>query len=215
MTWPPEDTGYCRWTPTTASWLSIVHSVVGLGAGDTPAGRRQAYLDLIAPIEATNLRASMAAMSGCALVARGLLRCHGVDAEHLRRPYVVGHAVSDIVAIAKWTSAWEGADARPEVGDIILIGKAPSPNEGPDEKGARIHAWGGGEHVLVVTDLQGYSISTVEGGQTDYGGQCILAKTRSLYVINRTVWLGSRRVAGLVRMAKVGNPLPRYAISRQ
>jgi hypothetical protein len=214
MSWPPKNTDYCTWKPTKSSMTTIARAMAGLGAGDMPAGRRQAYLDLIAPIETDAERHAMAKMSGCALVARGLLRCYGVDAEQLRRPYVVGRAVSDVVEISEWCGAWAGKDQRPEEGDIVVIGRSPSTHETDEQRRTRLQTWGGGEHVITVLGIEGYSVRTLEGGQTDDGGQCILEKVRSMYVINKTIWLGTRRIASICKTSKLRSTLTMYTAVR-
>ncbi len=72
------------------------------------------------------------------------------------------------------------APLAPQKGDIILVGRAANP------------AWGGTEHVLVVTEVNGGSITSVDGGQPH-----IAERTRTLTRrANGETWLGGRRMVG-------------------
>lgn len=132
-----------------------------------------AYRELIAPSHIEFAAKGMLAMSGCALVVRGMWRLLGVDSEILRKPYRIGRAVSDVVEIAHAHQAWIEAppygDAVPGLGDVVLVG-------GPGH--------GGVEHVYVVTSIvedggNHLTMTSVDGGQrTKTGHQCIAARAR-------------------------------------
>ena len=195
--WPPRNTSYIQWVPGVHSWVDIARGALGLGAGNRPMGRRAAYLDLLAPFETITMRTSMSIMSGCALTIRGLWRCYGIDAHELTEPYHIGHAVVDVVNIARRFGAWRGHDTLPDVGDVVLVGST-SPG------------WGGTEHVFTITDIQSGQVKSVDGGQNDSMGQCIIERSRVLRSVGSTLWLSSRRIAGVVRMAKMPSTLPMF-----
>jgi hypothetical protein len=170
----------------TTDWLELVSSVVGLSYAKPT---REAYLDLIAPIEKEPLRSEMGKMSGCALVARGLLRRYGWTDNEIMRCYRPGRAVADVVQMARTHLIWRHEDTMPQAGDIVLVG-------GPGN--------GGCEHVFTVTavDPDGKMIQSVDGGQVDVGGwECIKLMSRPYQVYpSGRIKIGSRFMAGLVRM---------------
>lgn len=127
------------------------------------------YALLVAPpsIESQQARADMARMSGCALVIRALWRLAGLDHHLLTGPYQIGHAVSDVVQVAKDLGAWRkwSPDYTPALGDVILVGQ------------------GGGEHVytVVYVDPSNRAITSVDGGQRrETGEQCLRMFARYL-----------------------------------
>lgn len=90
--------------------------------------------------------------STCALFARGVWRIAGVESGILTAKYRIGHAVSDVVEIAKAHNAWRPYPTQfLQKGDVILV-TAP-------------------EHIAVcVSDPRemsptSFEIDTVEGGQ--------------------------------------------------
>jgi hypothetical protein len=129
-------------------------ALAGGFAGVSVSTARQRYLDLVAPGDPRAEYFAHPRTSGCALVVRGLWREAGLDHERLRRPYVVGQAIADVVRIAReagaWVSTFAERDVRP--GDVILVG-APS------------H-----EHVYTVVGTED-GIDSIDGGQLDDAGQ--------------------------------------------
>lgn len=184
----------------TWDWLYIVHSVIGWGMTSWP----KAFKELIAPIESKAMQDSMVRMSTCALVVRGLLRCYGLDDAELWQPYRIGHAVSDVVAIAKRHNAWRGPDSVFGVGDVVLVGSSSNPVK-----------WGGGEHMFVVTGIDHGEATSVDGGQLDdHGKQCILERTRTISMVDAALRVGSRRVAGVLQMGNVVPTMAQYKPTR-
>ena len=186
MSWPPLDNAYACWALGPANWLDIVCSTVGFGYGDTPAGRRQSYLDLIAPNDSPSAQKAYGKLSGCALSALGFLRCFGIGDPELWSPYRPGRAVSDIARIAIRHRAWRGPDTLPELGDIVLVGGHSQ--------------WGGTEHVFAVVEIAGDVVRSVDGGQSDNQGQAIVLRERPIVRRYGQLWLGSRRVMGVARI---------------
>lgn len=130
-------------------------AVVGLGAHDP-----EPYLDLVGPGESAAIRAAMLTMSGCALVAAGVLRRAGLDAPELAPPYRIGTAVSRLMSLAVHHAAWRSdRHMLPGPGDIVLV-RAP-------------------EHVFIVVeptqlDLRTASLVSVDGGQLDAQGRQVV-----------------------------------------
>lgn len=136
--------------------VSIARGYAGVSVRDN----REAYLGLVAPeeIEAKS-RDSFAHpnVSGCALVARGVLRLAGIKNEGaasvLFKPYVWGNAVVDCVNLGKavpggWVPAFQAKGRVPQPGDLLLIGPP--------------------EHVCLITEqLAEDTWESIDGGQRD------------------------------------------------
>lgn len=156
-------------------------AVVGLGAHDP-----EAYLDLVGPGEAPATRAAMLTMSGCALVAAGVLRRAGLrveDAPELAPPYRIGSAVSRLLAVARRCEAWRpmGPGAGlPCRGDIVVLMDP--------------------EHVLVVVQEpvmlapDAASIVSIDGGQLDAQGRQVVARRERQWA--RAAWAAWWRTYG-------------------
>lgn len=166
----------------------IANAVVGLGADDNPPGRRKAYLDFIAAGSSPAARDAMAQMSGCGLVARAILRCYGLGDPELRAPYQFGSALSSIVTVARRHGVWHGADSCPQAGDVVLIGVDPT-----------TPAFGGPGHALTTLACDQARITSVDGGQLIHGAQAILMVTRDMQRRESQIWIGNRRIYGLMR----------------
>lgn len=128
--------------------VSLASSFVGLRWPDP------SYVELLMPraLEPQANRAALVLQSSCALLVRALWRQLGCAHPILASPYRVGHAVSDVVAIASAAHAWHGTDGTPGPGDVVLVGEV------------------GHEHVYVVTSLEathgdGMHVCSVDGGQ--------------------------------------------------
>ena len=182
--WPPNGNEFVTWEQRPAPWAEIRDSVIGFGANDSPAGRRHAYLDLIAPMDGSAKRSAMSKMSGCALTVLGLWRLYGLDDDLLWQPYDVGRAVANVVAIAKAHGAWLPPETPPEANDVVLIGGSS----------------GGNEHVLSVVNVTENRVYSVDGGQVENGYQVILQCQRPLLKKLGNTWIGNRRIVGLCRM---------------
>jgi hypothetical protein len=129
--------------------VAFAAALDGCSANPADPVDRARYLDLIAPYETSERAAEMANMSGCALVARGILRALGVKHPLLDAPYVTGHAMVDLVQIARDAGALHGPDYAPEPGDFVIVG-------GGADGGGPEHVW------MCLPDGQG-----VDGGQRD------------------------------------------------
>jgi len=131
-------------------------AVVGMGAHDP-----EAYLDLVGPGESAEVRRAMLTLSGCALVAAGVLRRAGLEAPELAPPYRIGSAVSRLVAVAKRCGAWR-TQGLPQLGDVVLV-REP-------------------EHVFVVVEAPSRegaasaSLVAVDGGQIWEAQQIVMQR---------------------------------------
>jgi hypothetical protein len=137
-------------TPTRDDVATFARSLAGMSANPRDPEARAAYLALIAPGETSARAAEMGNMSGCALVARAVLR-RFIRHLILESPYRDRRAVSDLVEIADggWVGALRSALYVPEPGDIVIVGG------GADG--------GGAEHVWIsVGEGEG-----IDGGQED------------------------------------------------
>lgn len=166
-----------------------------LGWDGGPADRQEAYAELLFPHDQDAQRRQMAAsMSSCGLFGMACLRQAGVSHASLETPYAkqIGKAIANLVAIGRergcWLAASKAGDREPAPGDMVLVG---STNDAA--------AWGGIEHVLVVTERRGDLVVSVDGGQA---GHSIREKTRRLDKGRGQLWLrsaegtGGRRVQG-------------------
>jgi hypothetical protein len=115
-----------------ADVIAYARTLAGLSADPGCLATRAQYLEVIAPGETTARKVELAAMSGCALVQRGVLR-HFIDHPLLERSYVDQHAMSDLLAIAREADAAHGADRDPLAGDIMIVSEP--------------------EHTLMVLDI--------------------------------------------------------------
>ena len=147
---------------TRGRLTAYARTLDGLSANPNDTDRRAAYLDVIAPVETPSRAAEMARCSGCALVARGILR-RFIEHPILAAQYRDTHAMSDLVEIARGAGAVHGPDRTPEPGDLVIVGG------GADG--------GGPEHVYMVLDVQpdpyddgGWLVTGLDGGQRDAGG---------------------------------------------
>lgn len=140
--------------------------VEGLSADPADPDRRAAYLAVIAYGETPARAAGMAELSGCGLVAGGILaRVLVVDLEvalppELAPPYRTASAVSRLVALARRCDAWRPY-TFPRPGWISVI-------EGP-------------EHVLTCIARTDTEVESIDGGQRDARGfECIRRRARNL-----------------------------------
>ena len=120
-------------------------------------------------------------ISTCALVALGIWRKIGVDADELYTPYKNGAAVSEVVAIAKRMGGWKSATCgeTPNPGDVIVLS---SPHE----------------HVLTVYDFSDeLNLISIDGGQTDINGlQAIKRCSREWSKKSYALMLGKSTIYG-------------------
>jgi len=136
--------------------VAFAAALDGFSASPSDPVGRAAYLGLIAPGESPSRADGMAQMSGCALVARAVLRAF-IQHPLLDTPYVTGHAVSDVVAIAREAGALRGPERMPEPGDLVVVGG------GTDG--------GGPEHVWIALAPAGDGrIDGIDGGQRGRDG---------------------------------------------
>lgn len=159
------------------------------------------YLDLVAPGETELRRSEMARMSGCALVARGILRGY-IEHPLLERPYVTGQAMADLVAIGLEAHAVTYGNARlPADGDLVIVGGSP-------EAGGSEHVWCcvsavcspyehvPADHVLLADGI--------DGGHRDAGGaQCIIQRAHELQGGWDQTETYRRRVSVVIDVARV------------
>lgn len=152
--------------------MNIALSVSGMGAQDVPAGRKQDYINLIAPGETAAMQSAMCTMSGCGLTVAGIWRRAGLVHSKLVPPYKIGTGVSRLCQIAYEKHAWlpYKKNMVPQVGDMVLVGNNT--------------AQGGIEHVYTVTSVRTTDkgevvLESVDGGQRDpERHQLILTKNR-------------------------------------
>jgi hypothetical protein len=155
--------------PARADVVRLARLLDGLSASETDPDVRARYLALVAPGEEAQKAAEMARMSGCALVARGILR-EVLEHELLERTYRIGHAMSDLVEIARRAGGfYDYADRIPEPGDLVIVGE------------------GAAEHVWIAVELLGddgrdcLDFDGLDGGQVDeHGAQCIRLRRHEL-----------------------------------
>lgn len=141
-----------------AALAEFALSLVGLTADTAPsrASCRERYLAAIAPGETPAMAAQMARMSGCALVAlRGYLAAF-IKHPIVSRPYVIGHAVSDLVTVGREAHAIREPGDAPEVGDVVIVGG------GTDG--------GGSEHAWIFVEGTASDAYGVDGGHFDVRG---------------------------------------------
>ncbi len=179
--------------------VAVAKGYDGVTAGPDPA----AYLNLVGPDETAEMRRAMLTMSGCALAVRGFWRLMGVSHPRLEAPYKPGHAVADVVAIARERGAW--VDAKPcqwpLPGDVVLVGGDPATD-------------GGVEHVFTVceVDPDAGTIHSIDGGQVVAGHQAITGRSRRWEVRKERIWDRAtdiatprvRAVKGWADLSKIG-----------
>ena len=133
--------------------------------------------------------------SGCALTVRGLWRLAGLMHPILTAPYVTGHAMQDLEAIARETGAWvepKPGAPLPMPGDAVILA---SPTGG--------HAY----TVLAVHVGERTELETVDGGQRDAAGRQWVARMTHMWttegggIVDRAY--SARRVHGFVNVDKL------------
>jgi hypothetical protein len=174
---------------TRAAAVAWVQQWAGLVANpDGAVDDWDRYLTLIAHNEDAATARAMGRASGCALFARAYLRAILLDVPAcLTRPYVTGHAVSDVHGIALAAGAVRTPSAHvdfvPRPGDIVRVN---SP-----------------EHVYVVTSVAerpyGFDVESVDGGQVVSGCQAIEARVRTIEV-GANSWSDRAEGSGVVRV---------------
>lgn len=169
--------------------VALAESYAGCGVG----GDRERYLDLVGRTEDPTLRASMANMSGCALVVRGLWRELGLVDYRLEQPYVIGNAVADVMNIGREAGALRKLPCLPMAGDVVIVGG------GMDG--------GGFEHVYTVISADAEFgadgaaiVHSVDGGAKDaLGRQLIRANVREWEQRGNVLWDIVTHAAGVSR----------------
>jgi len=108
-----------------AAAVAYARTLDGLSADPADPYARAEYELAIARGETEARAEAMARMSGCALLAAGVLRAVGVRCPLLAPPYRTGTAVSRLVAMATSAGAWrvpaEGWPELPRPGDVVLV----------------------------------------------------------------------------------------------
>jgi hypothetical protein len=144
---------------------AFARSLDGVSADPSCPATRAKYLDLIAPGDPR--AADLATLSGCALTIRGILRAVGVDHPLLSRPYVIGHAMSDLLQLATAAGAAYTSRRDVEPGDIVVVGG------GGSDGGGMEHTW----MALSIDDCDAFAhvdpcevITGLDGGQRDAKG---------------------------------------------
>ncbi len=160
--------------PARKGLVELARSLDGVGMSSA----RGRYLGLVGDGETPQRASELAALSGCALVVRGMWRALGLQHPILRVPYRTGRAVADLVEIAVGAGALlEARDELPAMyeGDVVIVGGG--------------HEHGGPEHVWTVLDATGqdypergtHLIAGLHGGQRDeHGAQCIRWKMHEI-----------------------------------
>jgi hypothetical protein len=151
---------------------AYARTLAGLSAAPSCPSARATYRDLIAPGETGQRADEMERMSGCALVARAVLRRFIVH-PLLSRPYRTGDAMSDLVAIGRDAGALRASGSLPQAGDLVIVG-------GGTDGGGTEHAW-----TCLGTEWSGYEprvlVSGLDGGQRDGGGyECIAVRDHEI-----------------------------------
>ena len=172
------------WSYDDQRWhfTSLARMVAGMAAPSTE------YADLIAPGETLARRKSMAAVSGCMLAVRGLLRLFGVAHDRLATPYVTGRAFDDLATIGTTCERVLPSVGGPRVnhraaeplisGAIVIVGR-----------GKRTHV------AVVIHVTPSGKVWTIDGGQTNAAGrQCILWRERQLQTVAGLPMLGDREI---------------------
>lgn len=142
-------------------------------AVETPANRAAARLP--APVRLRG-GAMLRPWSSCGLFARAVWRLAGCAHPILARPYRVGHAVSDVIEIARDAGAWHEPDEplEPGPGDVVVVGDP------------------GHEHVLVVASVAprfgegSADVESIDGGQGLHG--CGIARRTRFWPSWATDW---------------------------
>lgn len=141
---------------------------------------RERYLEVMAGPEDRDAQMTnyfMAGPSTCALFARGVWRISGVESGILSSRYRIGHAVSDLVEIARAHNAWHSNPVTIEKGDVFILNNP--------------------EHVCVVISdvVEGMPntivFDTVEGGQAP-NSSYVRRFTRKLELKNGKLWSAGR-----------------------
>lgn len=159
-----------QWTadpqsPTRADFLELV----------APSVIEAHAPSILTPAQLASRQTSLASVSTCGLVVRGLWRRAGVHAPSLCQPYRIGRAISDLMDIARGAQAWRTADTRdamPSIGDVPLY-EAP-------------------EHVAVLIDVQRAApdeLRTIEicGGQRNARGYQLARSVARVWTWDPTV----------------------------
>lgn len=165
---------------TPDEFIALARGVVGLSYdGET----HDDYLELVAPSDVEPdqaRREEIGKMSGCELVARGLLRRAGVVHELLEQPYRTSKAGEDLEKIARDGGAWLPADAPIPVPSIVII-------ERP-------------EHAAIVVGKNSNVLETVNGGERD------ATKQETIALVERHAFykaLDGRPIYGAICVAKI------------
>jgi hypothetical protein len=159
-----------------AAMVALLEQTKHFGHADQPAGRRQAYGDLVAPGEDKNMRQALLAKvttnSSCGLLIRSVWRFLGASDPLLDPPYKPGSVLDNLIAYARANGAIKDLKTnafKPKPGDVLYI-------VSPD---------GAHRHILTVTDVEddGATILSIDGGQyrktvDDGGCNGIMARKR-------------------------------------
>ncbi len=210
--------------------LDLAKGAVGLRFGD-PA-LRPTYLALQYPGDPPAVAAEMGRhQSGCLLFYRGLAARAGLDGraswrgavrDLLREPYGAPVYLGKVEGLLQeWAKAhrlirpelWRG-DSPPELqpGDLVAVGNLGSPPALEPHRGQWQRDWGGVTHGLVVERVEGVTVHSIDGGQTDArnGGRptAITRRERKLERRPSGWWLGGRRLSWLIRADGVATFAP-------
>ena len=145
--------------------VDTIEAFNGFGLGDSPAGRRAAYGDIIAFGEAPAMRASLmqktTANSSCGLAILGAWRLLGARGPQLNPPYRPGTVIASLLDHARQSGALKGADTfdQAQAGDVVYIGKAVPDPANPGRTMYR-------QHIFTITSRDGDTLHSVDGGQS-------------------------------------------------
>jgi hypothetical protein len=184
--------------------VQIATEMVGLGADS------QVYRDMCWPGDTPQHQREMAhRQSACALLCGGVMRCLGVRHRLLEPPYYGRtDAMSRIIQIAIDHGAWDGADSRPEAGDIAIIGTDASKKD--PHYAEIIKTWGTPGHALLCTNVvvdRTAGVTRIES--VDGGRQPVKESSRTIKRFGNELWLAgwtTRRVYGVIRVGELKIP---------
>lgn len=149
----------------------------------------------------------------------GVITWRGAPMDALRTPYAKTIGLIEPL-LYEWakarghlhTALWQGdalvdgTEIPPEIipGDIVVVGSLSVRPQLEPYRSKWLAQWGGVTHGFVVTGVNGYTVESVDGGQTDERNQgkptAIKARTRQLSRRPSGWWLGDRRLNYLIRV---------------
>lgn len=204
--------------------VAMAREKVGLCYGD-PA-KRAAYRDFVYAFDGVHAEEFASKLISCLMFAKALMAHNEVDGrlvvagrerDVLRESYanfptmidslLQGLAKRHGLLVDQSTASIDKLVAAIEPGCLVVHGAGGQLPKEQEARDRHLAQWGGIAHGMVVTEVNGNTVRSADGGQldklNDHRSTAIAERERAFSLRNGKLWLGNRRVNYVFPMHKM------------